>query len=83
VAVLPITLPLRQRTSIGNRKKLPIPYVPHKRTAIAYKLNNLAPVCIELVKDKEHLGLFKCLLSQYHYLGFSGTAGEEYEIPGL
>jgi hypothetical protein len=71
-----ITLPLRQRTSIGNRKKLPIPYVPHKRAAIACKLNNLAPVRIELVKDKEHLWLFKCLLSQYHYLGFSGTVGE-------
>jgi len=29
-----------------------------------------------LVRDKDLLGLFKCLLSIYHYLGFSGTVGE-------
>jgi len=43
---------------------------------IAGGLRSLAPVRIELVKDKELLGLFKCLLSCYHYLGFSRIVGE-------
>jgi hypothetical protein len=30
----------------------------------------------ELVEDASLLGLFKCLLSRYHYLGFNGTVGE-------
>ncbi|MEA1965291.1 MAG: DUF4338 domain-containing protein [Candidatus Aerophobetes bacterium] len=71
-----ITLPPRQRSSGGNRKEASIPYVPHKSSPITCKLNNLAPVRIELVKDKELLRLFKCLLSTYHYLGFSRTVGE-------
>jgi len=71
-----ITLPLRQRTSGGNRKKAPIPYVSHKTATIVCKLSSLTPVRIELVKDKHLLKLFKYLLSQYHYLGFNGTVGE-------
>jgi hypothetical protein len=31
---------------------------------------------IEVVKEKYLLVLFKCLLSCYHYLGFTGTVGE-------
>lgn len=43
---------------------------------IADKLNSLTPLRIEVVKDKDLLGFFKCLLSCYHYLGFSRTVGE-------
>lgn len=71
-----ITLPARQRSSGGNRKKVTIPYVSHKTAVIACNLSSLTPVRIELVKDKDPFRLFKCLLSQYHYLGFSGTIGE-------
>jgi len=71
-----ITLPLRQRSSGGNHRKVSVPYVSHKSTPIACDLGSLTPLRIELVRDKDLLGLFKCLLSIYHYLGFSGTVGE-------
>jgi len=58
------------------RRRLPCPYVPHKSTPIASKLNRLTPLRIEIVKEKYLLRLFKCLLSCYHYLGFTGTVGE-------
>jgi len=41
-----ITLPLRQKTSGGNRKKAPIPYVSHKTATIVCKLSSLTPVRI-------------------------------------
>ena len=47
-----LTLPPRQRSFRGNRKKIPIPYVPHKTAAIACKLACLTPVHIELVKGR-------------------------------
>ena len=71
-----ITLPPRQRSSGGNHRKISIPYVSHKSDPIVCNLGSLTPVRIELVKDKDLLRLFKCFLSQYHYLKFSGTVGE-------
>jgi len=71
-----ITLPLRQRSSGGNHRKVSVPYVSHKTSLIACNLSSLTPLRIELVRDKDLLELFKCLLSIYHYLKFSGTVGE-------
>jgi len=71
-----LTLPPRLYSYGKARRKAPCPYVPHKTAVIAGGLRSLAPVRIELVKDKELLGLFKCLLSCYHYLGFSRIVGE-------
>ncbi len=39
-------------------------------------LKEIAPVQIKPVEDRSELDLFKCFLSAYHYLGFSGTVGE-------
>lgn len=52
------------------------PYVPHETVAIAADLSTIVPVQIDLVEDAGLLGLFKYLLSRYHYLGFNGTVGE-------
>lgn len=71
-----ITLPAREPFSGKGRKKVPVPYVPHNTDAITCNLKSIAPVRIEPVDDTELLSLFKCLLYQYHYLGFSGTVGE-------
>ncbi|MDP2720209.1 MAG: DUF4338 domain-containing protein [Dehalococcoidia bacterium] len=71
-----ITLPARQSPSGWGCRKLSIPCVPHKTEPIACALSALAPVYVELVEDPGLLGLFKGLLSQYHYLGFNGTVGE-------
>jgi hypothetical protein len=71
-----LTLPPPLYSYTKTRKRLPCPYVPHKSTPIAGKLKCLLPLRIEVVKEKDLLALFKCLLSSYHYLGFTGTVGE-------
>lgn len=71
-----ISLPARQSSGGWGGRKLSIPYLLHKTDAIVCALSALAPVHIELVADSYLLGLFKCLLCHYHYLGFSTTVGE-------
>lgn len=69
-----LTLPAR-RTAGGGAFKTSVPEVAHKTNLIAGELKSVAPVAVEPV-DKAYLDLFKCLLSRYHYLGFSGTVGQ-------
>ncbi len=71
-----LTLPPRLCSYRKVRKELPSPYVPHKTTPIAGPLDRLFPLRIEVVKEKDLLALFKCLLSSYHYLGFKRIVGE-------
>lgn len=67
--------PSRQWGRKGNEKRA-VDYVPHSQALISGKLGCVSPLRIEPVETKEHLALFKCLLAQYHYLGWSGTVGE-------
>ena len=71
-----IILPRRKCSRRKAKKKASPPYVSHKKVAIVSDLNSLTPVRIEVANDKDLIRLFKCLLSLYHYLGFSGTVGE-------
>ena len=78
-----ITLPRRRSPGRGCRK-VSVPYVPHNTAPIDCVLSDLKPVHIQLVeaypepsrRDTSLLGLFQCLLSRYHYLGFDSTVGE-------
>jgi len=71
-----ITLPPSQQWGRkGNEKKI-INYIPHLKTSINCKLNDVLPLQIKPVEDKEELSLLKCFFDQYHYLGWSGTIGE-------
>ena len=64
----------------GDRRGGPrtsIIQVPHDTTAISGGLKKLLPLQAELIEAQHpSWNLFKCLLSQYHYLGFKGTVGE-------
>jgi len=71
-----LTLPPRRYFYGKTPRKASCPYVPHKTTPIAGELNCLTPLKIQVVKEKYLLKLFKCLLSSYHYLGFSRIVGE-------
>jgi len=71
-----ISLPPRRYSYGKTGRRASCPYVPHKTAVIAGGLRSLAPVHIEVVKDKDLLKAFKCLFSRYHYLGFSRTVGE-------
>jgi len=70
-----ITLP-QQLTAGRGCRKVSIPYVLHKTGPIACSLSDLEPVSVQLVKHTGLLGLFQCLLAQYHYLSFRSTVGE-------
>jgi len=71
-----ITLPDRKRPPVSAKRNTLIAYVPHSTLPITAKLKTLTPLKLSLAEDKEALGLFKCFLSAYHYLGFNGTVGE-------
>ena len=70
-----ITLPRRHSPGRGCRK-VSIPYVLHNTASIACALSDLEPVHIQLDENTGLLRLLQCLLSAYHYLGFSSTVGE-------
>ena len=70
-----ITLPRRRTPGRGSRR-VSIPCVPHKTVPIACALSDLEPVGVQLAEDTGLLDLFQCLVSQYHYLGFRTTVGE-------
>jgi hypothetical protein len=49
--------------------------VAHQTDPLVGALKSIAPVVVKPV-DKANLDLFKYFLSRYHYLGFSGTVGQ-------
>lgn len=63
-----ITLPPRQRHYRGA-KTVAKP-VLHSTDPISCELGDLAPVRVEPVEGASEAALFKCLLSEYHYLGY-------------
>jgi len=71
-----VTLPAPKNKANNDKRNSSTRLVLHSRLAISAKLKDLSPVQIKLVDDRSELDLFKCFLSLYHYLGFSGTVGE-------
>lgn len=54
-----------------------IPSVPHLRQEVHCGLKTLMPIQITQVRQHpDDNALFSCLLSRYHYLGYSRTVGE-------
>ena len=71
-----ITLPPSQNPKINSYRNKEIQYVLHSSDPIQTELKTLMPVHLEVISEKQHLDLFKTFLSLYHYLGYSGTVGE-------
>jgi len=69
-----LTLPERRKPG-GSTFNQSITIIPHKSEPIAGDLKYVAPVTVEQVK-RSNLGLFKCLINNYHYLGFRVTVGQ-------
>jgi len=70
-----LQLPAARSVSVGNSVRTLTP-VAHSTTEIVCSLQDLTPLRIELVQDRASSQFFKHLLAEYHYLGFSGTVGE-------
>lgn len=71
-----IRLPKAQRRNPNQYRNRVIQAVFHSKEPIEGQLKGLAPVEIRLVEGGYELKLFKYLISRYHYLGWSGTVGE-------
>lgn len=71
-----LTLPAPKKKANNDKRNSSTRPVLHSSLAISARLKDMSPVQIKPVEDRGELDLFKCFLSLYHYLGFSGTVGE-------
>jgi len=51
-------------------------HLDHDTSLIKCSLRKLTPLNVEIVEGGSELKEFKSIIDQYHYLGFSGTVGE-------
>ena len=70
-----LTLPAPKKNANNDKRNSSTRLVLHSTLPVQASLKDLSPIQIRLVETNE-LDLFKCFLSLYHYLGFSGTVGE-------
>ncbi|MEX2462555.1 MAG: Druantia anti-phage system protein DruA [Paenibacillaceae bacterium] len=70
-----LQLPPARTVCVGNSVRYPVP-IAHATDEIICKLRDLMPLHIEVSHHAASSRLFKHLLTEYHYLGFSGTIGE-------
>jgi hypothetical protein len=71
-----LTLPAPKKKANNDKRNSSVHPVLHSSLPISAGLKDLLPVEIRPVEAGCELDLFKCFLSLYHYLGFSGTVGE-------
>lgn len=70
-----IRLPAPRSVGVGNARRV-IRSVAHDTTPVTGSLRELLPLRIEIIRTSTESTLFKHLLASYHYLGFSGSVGE-------
>lgn len=70
-----IQLPVPRTVGVGNVRKR-IPPVLHDTTPIIDSLRELTPLTLEVICTSATRALFQHLLASYHYLGFSGSVGQ-------
>ena len=71
-----IQLPKAVHSNGNSARRHSIQPVLHSKGPINESLKNLYPIGVELVEKGYELKLFKYFISAYHYLGWSGTVGE-------
>lgn len=71
-----LNLPARRSAAGGNTANKYCEPVEHSKTGIECNLQVLTPLTVDVVQSPQALRLFKHLLAEYHYLGFSGSVGE-------
>jgi hypothetical protein len=71
-----VRLPARKKPSINAYRNKRIHYIHHDTTPITDSLKTLRPLRVEVIPKGHPAKLFRCLLSCYHYLGYSGSVGQ-------
>ena len=71
-----VELPARRQKPSSRMARI-IPSIPHATLPIEQSLATLRDLrVIDVQQDKKYKSLFNCLLSQYHYLSYTSTVGE-------
>jgi hypothetical protein len=68
-------LPAPRSVAVGNARKPLIP-VTHDTSSLTGSLHDLLPLQFEVVQTQTASQLFQYMLATYHYLGFSGSVGQ-------
>lgn len=68
------TLPAKRKTKTPVRRKPEFKEKPDE-TPIEIPLNQLQPIALQLVDNKEDRALFNAYIDKYHYLGYSQPVG--------
>lgn len=71
-----IELPKALRPSPNINRNRHVEAVLHSKEPVNCGLEELSPIELQLVEKGYELNLFKYFISAYHYLGWSGTVGE-------
>jgi len=71
-----IRLPKGKHQNDSPARRNNIEEVSHCQMPIQCLLNDLYPISVQLVENGYGLKLFKYCISKHHYLGWSGTVGE-------
>lgn len=71
-----ITLPPPLNVVNNAVRHQALQYVLHQKSPIVCELEALTPIQVTPVQNAAHDSRFKTFLSLYHYLGYSGTVGE-------
>jgi len=71
-----ITLPPRRQSANNSFRNRSFQPILHSKISINAELRELTWIQTTSVQDVQHEALFKTFLSLYHYLGYSGTVGE-------
>ncbi len=71
-----IRLPKVVNPKVNPARRYSVQPVLHSKVPIDGPLKNLYPIAVQLVEKGYSLKLFKYFISAHHYLGWSGTIGE-------
>lgn len=72
-----ITLPPRRQAPTRRMVKRDVPDIAHDTAPIENSLADLRPLRVIAIQGQcEAEPLYRCLLSRYHYLGYTSTVGE-------
>ena len=71
-----VQLPTGMQKNDSPARRKNVQPILHSKTPIQACLQSISPIEIQLVENGYGLNLFKYFISAYHYLGWSGTVGE-------
>jgi hypothetical protein len=76
LGLIELPAPIRSANNAFRNRPVVLDVFEQERTPIEGRLSDLQPIRIQRVASPEDARLFRGLLQQYHYLGYTGPVGE-------